>query len=128
MAADCDGEDLRKSRFAVLLRRPSFFRLARWMLAAAFARKLFFSFFSSFPPARSLFLRSFKQRGVLERKKKGESGFSEYRNYACFLANGFAARFSGRCTARTREMLRRDTGKEGENAGAARSESSVVDG
>lgn len=28
VAADCDGEDLRKSRSAVLLRRPSFFRLA----------------------------------------------------------------------------------------------------
>lgn len=62
--------------------------------------------------------------------KKSESGFSEYRDYACFLANGFAAAlFSARCTARAGEMLRRETGKGGEkNAGAALSENSVAGG
>ncbi len=44
VVVDCDGEDLRKSRFAVLLRRPSFSSLLldAW---AAFAFKSPFSLF-----------------------------------------------------------------------------------
>lgn len=46
VVVDCDGEDLRKSRFAVLLRRPSFSSLLLDAWAAfAFKSPLFPSFF-----------------------------------------------------------------------------------
>lgn len=48
MAADCDGEDLKKSRFAVLLRRPSFSSLLLDAWAAfAFKSPLFPLFYAA---------------------------------------------------------------------------------
>lgn len=46
MVADCDGEDLKKSRFAVLLRRPSFSSLLLDAWAAFAFKSPLFRFFT----------------------------------------------------------------------------------
>lgn len=123
MAADCDGEDLRKSRFAVLLRRPSFFRLARWMLAAAFARKLFL-----FPLSLSLSFYAALNSAKSTGGKQARVGFRNtgitpvsLRTASQRVSPFTAPRVRERCCAGTR-------GTGGENAGATRSERSVEDG
>lgn len=78
MVVDCDGEDLRKSRFAVLLRRPSFSSLLLDAWAAfAFKSPLFPSFFFF------LTQRSREDESSVE----GESDLG-IGKYACFLRTG----------------------------------------
>lgn len=102
MVVDCDDEDLKKSRFAVLLRRPSFSSLLLDAWAAfAFNSPLFRFFF--------FFLRSVVVQMSPWRRRK------RFRNWKIrlFLADGggYAARFSVVRRA-YREMLRRDRKKE----------------
>lgn len=79
VVVDCDGEDLRKSRFAVLLRRPSFSSLLLDAWAAfAFKSPLFPSFFFFF-----LTQRSREDESSVE----GESDLG-IGKYACFLRTG----------------------------------------
>lgn len=98
VVVDCDDEDLKKSRFAVQLRRPSFSSLLldAW---AAFA----------FKSPRSVFLRSVAVQMSPWRRRK------RFRNckIRLFLADGggYAACFSVVRRA-CREMLRRDRKKE----------------
>lgn len=104
VAADYDGEDLRKSRFAVLLRRPSFFKLARGCSGCVCAlNPLTFLFFFS--------LRSLNSAG--ESVEEGESGLGNQKLRLFFLRTGEGwLRVSPWCTVRT-EMLRREHRKGG---------------
>lgn len=111
MAADCDGEDLRKSRFAVLLRRPSFFKLARGCSGCVCALNpltFLFFFFS---------LRSLNSAG--ESVEESESGLGNQKLRLFFLRTGerLAARFS--VVHRAYRDAAQGTEKRGENAGAA---------
>lgn len=110
VAADCDGEDLRKSRFAVLLRRPSFFKLACGCSGCVCAlNPLTFLFFFS--------LRSLNSAG--ESVEEGESGLGNQKLRLFFLRTGgrLAARFS--VVHRAYRDAAQGTQKRGENAGAA---------
>lgn len=76
VVVDCDGEDLRKSRFAVLLRRPSFLSLLLDAWAAfAFKSPLFFPFF----------LRSVAVKMSPWRRRKR---FRNWKITPCFLRTG----------------------------------------
>lgn len=109
-AADCDGEDLRKSRFAVLLRRPSFFKLARGCSGCVCAlNPLTFSFL--------FFLTQLKQCRRVRGGRREWFGESEIT--PVFLTNGgrLAARFS--VVHRAYRDAAQGTQKRGGNAGAA---------